>query len=253
MDILQELVKSLSEVIDRHLDDIELSILRVYSYYGSISLYKASMLAGFAVSTTYKKAKKLLELGFLRSDSLHTHRITVKGLLQCIAQKVDDAPFMINKIKLIWRIDAKFEELCSYLIVFARSLKKMCISLSQIDNIDDFRSTARYIFTPLMYYLLADTIGVRPLSDIISRILNVKSEIVKMCEKLIIKSFNDFFVIFTLRMLSIIAGSKSKAVILLYNGRNDIDIMDLCNNTIEEIKYRIKKFREKNIDICGID
>ncbi len=252
MDILQELVTRLSEVIDRHLDDIELSILRVYSYYGSISLYKASMLAGFAVSTTYKKAKKLLDLGFLKSDSLHTHRITVKGLLQCIAQNVEDSPYLINKIKLIWRVDSKFEELCSYLIVFARSLKRIGITISQLDNIDEFRNTAKYIFTPLMYYLLADTVHSRSLVELISKILGVDPEIVKNCERLIIKSFNDFFVIFTLRMLSIIAGSKSKAVILLYNGKDEIDVMDLCTNTIEEIKYRIKKFRDRNIEICEL-
>ncbi len=252
MGILQELVTRLSEVVDRHLDEIELSILRIYSYYGSISLYKASMLAGFAVSTTYKKARKLLDLGFLKSDSLHTHRITVKGLLQCIAQNVEDSPFLINKIKLIWRIDSKFEELCSYLIVFARSLKRSGITISQLDNIDEFRNTAKYIFTPLMYYLLTDTIHTKPLVDLISKILGISSEIVKNCERLIIKSFNDFFVIFTLRMLSIIAGSKSKAVILLYNGKDEIDIMDLCTNAVEDIKYRIKRFREKNIDICEL-
>ncbi len=249
MDILRELTRSISEILDKHLDEIELSILRVFAFYGSISLYKASTLAGFAVSTTYKKAKKLIELGFLKNDTTHTYRITPKGLLQCIAQDFENAPYMIHRIKLLWRLNSKFEELCAYLILLSRGIKLSKLHLSQIDELESFRETAKYVFTPIMYTILSTSSNMS-ISDLISKSLNVNPEIVRMCEKLLIRAFNDFFAIFTLRMLSIIAGSKSRAVILIYDGDSTIDVLDLCNTPIEYLNYKVRKYREQDSNIC---
>ncbi len=249
MDILRELQRALSEIVDRHLDEIELSILRVFAFYGSVSLYKASTLAGFAVSTTYKKARKLIELNLIKNDTSHTYRITPKGLLQCIAQDFENAPYMINRIRLHWKLDAKFEELCAYLILLSRGIKMSRLHLSQIDELETFRETAKYVFTPLMYTIMRVN-SIKTISELVSNTLNVNPEIVKMCEKLLIRAFNDFFAIFTLRMLSIIAGSRSRAVILIYDGDSTIDVLDLCNTSLEYLNYKVRKYREQKGSIC---
>lgn len=238
MDLIQELISSWSKIIDKFLDDIELTILRAYILFGELSLYKVSHITGLPLSTTYKKAKRLIELGLIEQNDVHSFRVTIKGILQCIAQNCDNPAMLINKIRLRWRINASFEEICTYLIVLAYTLKKLNITLSNLDNFDSLDLTSRYILHLILTKSSINCMG--NFEDILSQILELDTKILSRCKNFLrncllkyIKSLLD--------VLLRISGSKA---LIIYNDGNGIKILDVCS------EEGLKIFKKSIESIC---
>ena len=240
MDLIQELISSWSKIVDKFLDDIELTILRAYILFGELSLYKVSHITGLPLSTTYKKAKKLIELGLIEQNDVHSFRVTIKGILQCIAQNCDNPAMLVNKIRLKWRINASFEEICTYLIVLAYTLRKLNLTLSSIENFDTLDLTSRYI---LHLILTKSNNSQRSnLEELLSNVLEIDVKILTKCRNFLrncllkyIKSLLD--------ILLKISGSKA---LIIYDGGDGIEILDVCN------EEGLKKLKEGIKEICFI-
>ncbi len=208
MDILSRLVESLNDIVDRHLDEIEVLILKVFSQYGCISIYRAANLTGIPISTTYKKARRLIEQELLRVETTCSYRITVKGLLYCVAEDRESAPYMINRIKLIWKLNSKFEEICAYLLLLAKALKTQNMKISQLPSLDSIKDTYRYILIPLITFMIEYSNKIEYLNnieEIIASALNVDTEIVKMCSKIINNIISNYLLKSLLKVLELVS------------------------------------------------
>ncbi len=211
MDILSNLTRTLSEIIDRHLDEIELSILKVFAHYGCISIYRASNLAGFAISTTYKKAKRLIEHELLKMETTHSYRITVKGLLYCVAEDRESSPYMINKIRLYWRLNSRFDEICAYLFLLARALKVQNIKLSQVPSLNSIKETYKYILTPLISFIADNEhlVGeIDSIEELIAKALDTDRQIVKLSSKILNNIISNYLLKALVKIYELISGER---------------------------------------------
>ncbi len=94
------------------IDDTIRELLTYIIYNEPITLYRISKNTRFAVSTIYKKARRMIQYGLIRSlnnDELNGERCvyvsTVKGLLTCLAINcVDDPGIIISKLCQRWHL-----------------------------------------------------------------------------------------------------------------------------------------------------
>ena len=94
------------------IDDTIKELLTYIVYNEPITLYRISKSTKFAISTVYKKAKRMIQYGLIRPlniDGDNSERSvyvsTVKGLLTCLALNcVSDRNMVINKICQRWRL-----------------------------------------------------------------------------------------------------------------------------------------------------
>ena len=94
------------------IDDIIKELLTYIIYNEPITLYRISKSTKFAISTVYKKAKRMIQYGLIKPlniDGDNSERSmyvsTVKGLLTCLALNcVSDRNMVINKICQRWRL-----------------------------------------------------------------------------------------------------------------------------------------------------
>ncbi|GEM_PF-3371780 len=254
MDLLQQLVSCWNGIVDKLLDETELTILRAYIRGGSISLYRISEITRIALSTTYKKAKKLINLGLIRQDGVHTFRVTVKGLIQCLAQQCDNPAYIVNKIRIAWGLNVKFEEVCSYLIVLAQGLKRLGISLSRLHNVEKFNETIEYIILPILFQCPSCLIKRCSLSDALISYLGVDKEVARLSEQIILKYIKTY-VLNLLRNMILIGGFGE--VLLVVSNGVEISLLDLCRGefiggingygkgeeTVDELKELVQRLR----------
>ncbi|ADN51454.1 hypothetical protein Vdis_2085 [Vulcanisaeta distributa DSM 14429] len=94
------------------IDDTTRELLAYIIYNEPITLYRISKNTRFAISTVYKKAKRMLQYGLIRplniSDTNSERGIyvsTVKGLLVCLALNcVDDESIIFSKLCQKWHL-----------------------------------------------------------------------------------------------------------------------------------------------------
>lgn len=109
--------KSIQLLWQQHLaeitNDYVIKELLAYIIYNEpITLYRISRSTRFAISTVYKKAKKMVQYGLIRplgNDKINNERCvyisTVKGLLTCLALNcINDRSMIINKLCQKWRL-----------------------------------------------------------------------------------------------------------------------------------------------------
>ncbi|WP_054844476.1 hypothetical protein [Vulcanisaeta souniana] len=99
-------------VSDMEIDDTIKELLTYIIYNEPITLYRISKNTRFAVSTIYKKAKRMIQYGLIRplnDDEFGGERCvyvsTVKGLLTCLAINcIDDPGIVISRLCQRWHL-----------------------------------------------------------------------------------------------------------------------------------------------------
>ncbi|WP_054857107.1 hypothetical protein [Vulcanisaeta sp. JCM 16159] len=94
------------------IDDTIKDLLAYIIYNEPVTLYRISKNTRFAISTVYKKARKMIQYGLIRSLSIgevnserNIYVSTVKGLLTCLALDcVDDEDMIFNKLCQKWHL-----------------------------------------------------------------------------------------------------------------------------------------------------
>ena len=94
------------------IDDTIRELLTYIVYNEPITLYRISKNTRFAISTVYKKAKRMVQYGLIRPLSINgtnnekgVYVLTVKGLLTCLALNcAGDKNVIISKICQKWRL-----------------------------------------------------------------------------------------------------------------------------------------------------
>lgn len=117
------------------IDDTIKELLAYIIYNEPITLYKISKNTKFAISTVYKKAKRMVQYGLIKPLSIYgtsnercTYVSTVKGLLTCLTLNcIDDRNIIINKLCQKWRL----RNYCCQRIV---SIVRVLPMLMSIDN-----------------------------------------------------------------------------------------------------------------------
>ncbi len=232
MDLIQALPSVWSKVVDRFLDEIEISILRAYIRYRSISVYRASNLTGIAVSTGYRKARRLLRLGLIRRDGSHTFRVTVRGLLQCLAQGCENTAFLVNKIRLAWRLNASFEEICSYLIALAQIMKRLGLTLGSLPHIERFEDTVEHVMLPALALFQHRGRDI-DLVSALTEYYGVDNAVASLSKRLLISHVRKC-VLDRLKSMILLEG-LSNILVLLNDGTNLI-LIDPCKEDHEQSK-----------------
>ena len=94
------------------IDDTIKELLTYIVYNEPTTLYRISKNTRFAISTVYKKAKRMIQYGLIRPlniDRINNEKsayvLTVKGLLTCLALNcINDKDMVINKICKKWQL-----------------------------------------------------------------------------------------------------------------------------------------------------
>ncbi|MGC8607134.1 MAG: hypothetical protein ACP5GZ_09200 [Vulcanisaeta sp.] len=98
--------------LNMDVDDTMKELLTYIIYNEPITLYRVSKNTRFAISTVYKKARKMMQYGLIRplngygsNNEKYIYESTVKGLLTCLALNcIGDSSIILSKICRKWRL-----------------------------------------------------------------------------------------------------------------------------------------------------
>ncbi len=134
--VTRELREELRNALGVDLDDVMKDLLTHVLLHEPTTLYRISKSTQYAISTVYKKARKMLSLELIRplNSTFWTHgngrvkslyEITVKGLLTCLAYNCVNDDVVLNRLISKWRIRGCPDLFCELVQVVPRLIKLM--------------------------------------------------------------------------------------------------------------------------------
>ncbi|WP_084019942.1 hypothetical protein [Vulcanisaeta thermophila] len=134
-EIPETLRNEIKHIINVDFDKAMNDILAYIILHEPVSLYKITRDTPYGISSVYKKAKRMINDGLIKSSLNHNisdkrcrnlYEATVKGILTCMAYKCLDDEVLLNKLRIKWQL----KTFCSQRIVSILKLLPQIIKIS---------------------------------------------------------------------------------------------------------------------------
>jgi len=188
------LINKLQEVLRRtmrlDLDEYSTAILKEFSRVEASTIYRVSRDLNQPFSLAYKKSKKLIANRLLeeagRTAKGSMYRITVNGLLACIAYDHEMIRYNLGRIGKAWGIYADWREVGAFVYIMAKAMEVLGVNPVNV-NLNNIVYPINYIMSVLVRGEPHENI-----CDRIVRLLGVERELTNKAMRLLGYGFMQF-------------------------------------------------------------
>lgn len=171
-------------------DEYSAAILREFSRVEASTIYKISRDLNQPFSLAYKKCKKLIANRLLEEAGRTTkgsmYRITVNGLLACVAYDHEMIRYNLSRIGKMWGVYADWREVGSFVYIMAKAMEALDVNPASV-NLSSIVHPVNYIMSVLIKGEPSENI-----CDRIVRLLGVEREYTNKAMRLLSYGFMQF-------------------------------------------------------------